>query len=140
MNTAVSLMYRDACNYKTTQSYIFEGAPKASLVEQLLASRDGYDGESILPTQVGLAHPAVFNDIFAGRWPDEEDDHMWVEFGADSIVPTDEEPTENVTFRAFVGRCVALSEQGWDETAALAEAGGWQDPEKCAALRGGSDD
>lgn len=137
MSTTVHLLYRDACNYKTSESVVFNGDATPELVERLFAALD--DGENIVPEQVGLEHPALKNDIFAGRWPDEEDDHGYSEILRDDVEPGGQ-VTDDRTFEQFVEACEQAAAAGWDPMVSINANGGWQDPEHCARLRGGSDE
>lgn len=142
MSTTVHLLYRDACNYKTVSSVVFAGDPTPELVDRFLAAREesSFDSNCIVPEQVGLQHPAHDNPIFSLRFPDEEDDHGYVEIERDDIEETISKPTDDRTFEQFVIECEQANADGWDPDLAIAAAGGWQDEEKCARLRGGDVD
>lgn len=135
MTTTVHLLYRDACNYKTSSTVVFEGDATPELIERFLEARDA---DFIVPEQVGLTHPALNNDIFVGRFPDKEDDHGFVEVERDDIEPGGR-VTDPRTFEQFVEECELAAAEGWDPDVAIAAAGWWKDPDHCARLRGGED-
>jgi hypothetical protein len=134
MNTLINLLYRDGCNYKTGEDVIFAGAPTPELTARYEATLDGAD--AIVAEQVGLENPARNDELFDRRFPDEEDDHGWVEAG--DIEPTDHDPTDPRTFEQFVIECETIAAgDGWDPMVCINAAGGWTDPEEAAAHRNG---
>ena len=135
-NTLLEMQYRDGCNFKARSDVIFSGEPTPELLTRYLATLDGFGDEALVPEQVGLENPARHDDIFSSRFPDEEDDHGWVE--AFDVEPTDRAPTDDRTFEAFVAECEAIAAgAGWDPMVGINAAGGWTDPETAARLRGG---
>lgn len=124
-NTALSLLYRDGANYKTTSVTVFSGVPSADLVARLRGACDA--GLYLVPAQVDLAHPAEVDQRFAQRFPAPDDDHAWVEiYGID---PTDTDPTDDRDLATFVADCEAVGPDGWDPEWAITEAhGGWRWP------------
>lgn len=138
MTTTVHLLYRDACNYKTISRVVFHGEATPKLQARFFAALE--DGECLVPEQVGLEHPALSNDIFSARWPDEEDDHGYIEIVGDDVIEPGGVATDERTFEQFVEACEAAAADGWDPMISINANGGWQDPEHCAALRGGSDE
>lgn len=139
MNTKVTFLYRDACNYKTASEAIFAGEPTDELRQRFFAALN--DGEYLVPVQVGVDHPASGSYMDNGRFPDEEDDHGWVEVGERDVEPTEhEEPTDERTFERFVVACEAANEKGWDPMTTINAAGGWSDPDLAAQLRGSVDE
>ena len=131
-NTQVAYLYRDACNFKAYGGAVFTGPPDPALVARLLAARD--DDQFLVPEQVGLEHPG---NSMGERFPDEEDDHGFVELEADDITEVTTAPTDGRTFAEFVDACEAAAETGWDPDLAISAAGGWTDPDIAARLRGG---
>ena len=132
--TRIDLLYRDAANYKTASGVVFRGEPTPDLVARLTAA---LDGDSIVCEQVGLIHPARTDNLFAGRFPDEEDDHGWVELDPERIRAVTSAPTDDRTFAEFVAACEQAAADGWDPDISIDEAGGWTDPVVAARLRNG---
>lgn len=136
-NTRVTLLYRDACNYKTANAIVFTGEPTPELVERFRIALD--EQQFLVPGQVALEHPALSNDTFNnGRFPDEEDDHGWVEVGEDDVELTPDDPTDPRTFEEFVVACESVAD-GWDPMVTINACGGWTDPDLAAQLRGSVD-
>lgn len=110
MNTEISLMYRDASNYKKSVQVIVAGTPTA-------------DWRAPLDAGLYLVVPQV-NDHLGGQLPDPrdamlaeysegDDDHCWVE--VDSVTPTEAEPTTDVTIDDFIAACTAAAAEGWND-------------------------
>lgn len=137
-NTQLTLLYRDACNYKTTGEVVFKGTPTPKLVARLMATLS--EGEYLVPEQVGLTHPATQDPMFASRFPDEQDDHGFVEVATHDVVATHAPADDERTFAAFVDACEKAAAQGWDPMLAINAAGDWTDPELAARLRNGDAD
>lgn len=138
MSTLVPLMYRDACNYKTYTDVIFQGSPTPELLERLraVATADGADDCCIVAEQVGLENPARSDDTFGRRFPDEEDDHGYVEVLIDDVKAVTRLASDGRTFEQFVEECERVAAEGWDPMACITASGGWTDPELAARLRG----
>lgn len=102
MNTKFSYLYRDASNYKQSQSVVVEGELSKEQIEQIY---EACDGEYFIPAQVGL--PEIrFDEI-------TEDDHCWFEIG--DIELTEEEPTELNTAEEVFKSFMETKEKGWDD-------------------------
>ncbi|MCK5805920.1 MAG: hypothetical protein KAI66_24025 [Lentisphaeria bacterium] len=82
MNTRVSYLYRDACNYKNFDDVIGEGILS---IEQLVPFMK--DKTFFIPSKVGLL------DLQSDVWT--EDDHIWHEI--QHLQVTSEMPTIDVT-------------------------------------------
>jgi hypothetical protein len=115
-NTATRYMYRDASNYKVARTVVFEGR----FTDQQLADINDnlFDGESFIPSQVGLedlqdvlreydTSPQSLEDP-------ESADHVWHDITG--FAHTDNDPTEAATFSGFAD---AFKAAVWDETQAL---------------------
>jgi len=72
-NTRIRYLYRDASNYKQSDSVIFSGAITAEECETLIAHFDEYGG--FIPGQVGMPD---LQDRMTGGW-DEDLDHPFHE-------------------------------------------------------------
>lgn len=85
MNTRLTLLYRDASNYKARETVVLRGEFTPEQVAAIRAKFD--DGEFIIPSQVGLPNPAA---QFRGKdgFPAEDLDHVWVQM-ADFVELTD---------------------------------------------------
>ena len=102
LNTKISYMYRDACNYKQLQSVILSGELTKGQIQQIY---DSCDGEFFIPAQVGL--PEIrFGEI-------TEDDSCWFEIG--DITLTLDNPTENYTAKEVLDKFLDAKENGWDD-------------------------
>ena len=102
LNTKISYMYRDACNYKRPQSVVLSGELTKGQIQQIY---DSCDGEFFIPAQVGL--PEIrFGEI-------TEDDHCWFEIG--DITLTLDNPTENYTAKEVLDKFLDAKENGWDD-------------------------
>lgn len=105
MNTRISYLYRDACNYKTHNEVVIKGEFEPGEEEEILDCL--FEGEYFIPEQVGL--PVTrFGSV-------TEDDHVWCELEEGFATKTDDPATVDVTavelYNAF---CAADGE--WDET------------------------
>lgn len=102
MNTKITYLYRDAANYKETESVVVSG--RMSLGDVLLYLDEG---EYFAPADVGLPHPGPK----LASWPDEDDDHCWCSLDAESFEPTDEDAT--LTAAELLGRFRQAFAAGW---------------------------
>lgn len=79
-NTRISLLYRDASNYKYTVEVVLAGL---LTVEQLATLRSAAsDGCFIIAHQVGLPTPS-FQAKGKDDWPSDELDHVWTTLAVD---------------------------------------------------------
>jgi hypothetical protein len=116
MNTRITYTYRDASNYKATDSFVALGEITSEQIDRILACLD--QGESFIPSQVGLRDLQPDLQIWdSPRELDEDghnpDDHPWHELEADSFQPTDESADTSLTVEDLVEAFEAAS---WDET------------------------
>ncbi|WP_305910551.1 hypothetical protein Q9L42_020555 (plasmid) [Methylomarinum sp. Ch1-1] len=114
MNTLISYLYRDADNYKFTESVVLKGEiskdDKATIFEKL------DNGLYFLPEQVGLN--TAFEQIVSHgyRFPTESD-HPWHELC--SIEKTNQEPTTEVSLDEFIEAFSKITKRSdWDEVTA----------------------
>ena len=94
MNTRISYLYRDGSNYKMPNEAVIAGPMTEHQIEIIMGCLDCR--EYFIPKQVGLPEERF------GEWT--EDDHCWFEMGRDGFVPTDAEPTVDMTSEETVGR------------------------------------
>ena len=95
MNTKITYMYRDACNYKNYGEIIVKGKYTEDQVDRILNTLDGY--EYFIPEQVGF--PAIRFDDYT------EDDHCWHELERNDFTLTNEKATEgDATIEDIVNR------------------------------------
>lgn len=134
LNTRLTYRYRDADNYKTSNTVVFAGEPTPELLALVRGALN--DGDSFIPSQVGLEDlqghlqqydsPASQEEYAAN--PASDPDHPWHELeptlGA-HLELTEDPPDVHrpgdpagaaVTFREFAE---AMAEQTWDDTIAV---------------------
>ena len=106
MNTKVTYLYRDASNYKNTQTYVFRGeiteAGKQSIRDCLSC------GELFIPEQMDLIHPWISDEL-------TEDDHCWCELNIDDIKLTKDRPNAPYPVEDLVARFERIGATGWDD-------------------------
>lgn len=115
-NTELSLMYRDADNYKAHMTVVLAGVITD---EQLAAIKPKlFDHYFIIAEQVGLPTPS-FQFCGYDNWPNEDCDHVYTTWGdfEDGIpkavdMLTDSEPTIELTVEQLVANILAVEE--WD--------------------------
>ena len=90
-NTRVNYDYRDASNYKCTNSIVVHGEISEDQVKTIL---DCCDGENFIPEQIGW-------DLLRG-WDITEDDHCYAELDSNSFEPTDDDATSDMTVDEMV--------------------------------------
>lgn len=117
MNTRLSYLYRDASNYKTSQTVVLAG--EASEADRTLIDSRLDQGEWFIPSEVGLRD--LQRDFQSGGNL-YEDDHVWHELDvAADIEETNAAPTVGMTWGELVARFAAVSE--WDVAAATKRVG-----------------
>lgn len=104
MNTQLTILYRDADNYKATEPFILKGRMTEKLFNQLVE-----EGEDFVANELGLKNPAL---QFSGYdfFPNVETDHgvntlEEVEMGFDYVKQycfTNKPPTTGMTVEKFV--------------------------------------
>lgn len=87
MNTRISYLYRDACNYKNFNETIIEGN---LFIEHLMPFLK--DELLFIPSKVGML------DLQPNEWT--EDDHIWHEI--EKLEATTEDPTMNITAEKLI--------------------------------------
>ncbi|MDX9972727.1 MAG: hypothetical protein RBU21_07050 [FCB group bacterium] len=108
MNTKVSYLYRDACNYKTFHEVVLAGVIGEDDIKPLLK-----DETFFVPSEVGL--PDLQQADFG------VDDHIWHEIV--SISKTDEEPSLSIRASDFLKRFRLASQANWNEYAVFKRKG-----------------
>jgi len=78
MNSNLSYLYRDACNYKTFAEVVISGSLRLEDIQPFLR-----EGEFFIPSEVGL--PDLQKEVFT------TDDHIWHEIN--EIRNTEDQPT-----------------------------------------------
>lgn len=120
--TKLSLLYRDANNYKEYHPEVLAGEISEEQLRLIAAKLD--DGVFLIAEQVGLPTPS-FIDVGNSGWPRKNEDHVFTtlvvfeeaqEDGNDLPEPsdllTDEPPTLAMDVAAFVAKVQAVS--AWD--------------------------
>ena len=100
MNTEVSYLYRDACNYKTFDTVIIAESLDIAEIRPFLV-----DGLLFIPSEIGLPN----------LQPKEltEDDHVWHE--VETLRPTQDAPTIAMDAAALIAACKTANQAGWNE-------------------------
>lgn len=100
MNTELSYLYRDACNYKTFSEVIIAGTMGVTEIQPFLM-----DGLLFIPSEIGLPN----------LQPEDltEDDHVWHE--VESLRPTQDAPTIAMDAAALIAACKTANQAGWNE-------------------------
>lgn len=113
-NTKISLMYRDADNYKAHKEVIVSGAITAEQIQQIRSGLE--DGQFIIADQVGLPTPS-FDFMKYDSWPNDDSDHVWTtlpDFEGDvspAELHTTDEETEEITIEQLAE---AIANAKWD--------------------------
>lgn len=120
MNTQISLMYRDADNYKTYHTEVLAGEITAEQVAAVAEALD--DGTFLIAEQVGLPTPS-FSEVGRRGWPSNASDHVFttlasfeeaLEEGKDlpslESLLTEDAPTLAMDIATLVERIVGVSE------------------------------
>lgn len=108
-------MYRDGSNYKTFGTARFAGEITDDQRQKILGNLGGCDGDSFLPTVVGL--PALHD-----QWESHyDDDHVWHEII--DIVVGSASPDQPLTVAEFAAE---FAKATWDETEPLAQLEEWK--------------
>ena len=88
INTKMSYMYRDACNYKSHAEVILNGRMSDAQAAEILGTLD--DGEYFIPEAVGLDAPR--ESVY-----DFDVDHPYWELKPYDFKDTDKAPTTDIT-------------------------------------------
>ncbi len=108
MNTKLSYLYRDACNYKKFNDVVLSGIIQKIQIEPLLKDKIFF-----IPSDIGL--PDLQDDIFS------VDDHVWHEF--EKIELTEEPPTIDICASLLITKFKVASQNNWNEYAAFKRKG-----------------
>ena len=117
-NTAVAVLYRDASNYKVSDTVVLTGRYEDEDLKVIQAKLD--DGQFFIPSQVGLndLHGQLQqydSDASLDANGINEDDHPWHELDLpDAVTRTDEEPTTTLTWAELVDNFATVA---WDPDA-----------------------
>lgn len=115
-NTRLTYQYRDASNYKQSDSVVFSGRIIDEQLRRLAAHLD--EGTYFIAEQVALPN-------LRERWDTHyDDDHVWHELVPDDDIEyTEAAPTDPRPVADFVDAFVATD---WDETAAIDQLERWK--------------
>lgn len=111
MNTSFSYLYRDADNYKASETIVIDGLftpEEITLIESKLDQ-----GLWFIPSEVGLEDIQWKLMSYTGDEPTDAD-HVWHELDVTGFEETDAEPTAPVSRAQLVAAFASL--EGWDET------------------------
>lgn len=100
MNTRLSYLYRDACNYKTFNDVIVRGQLEHQHIQAHLKDKTFF-----IPSEIGL--PDLQEETFT------VDDHIWHEII--SLEPTNEKATIDITAAVLLSRFESASISAWNE-------------------------
>ena len=103
INTRISYLYRDACNYKVQNVAVVKGLMSGEQQQQILNCL--IDGENFIPRMVGLPEQRF------GTWTDDDVD--WFEFQTGSFEYTCEDPTVDMTIDELVCRFKNAKKRNW---------------------------
>lgn len=95
VNTKIQYLYRDAANYKVTNTVIIPGRMTEEQIKRILATLD--EGEYFQPHKVGLPEKRFDKE-------DPELDHPWFELTKEDFSETTEAATLQITPRELVRR------------------------------------
>lgn len=104
MNTIISFLYRDACNYKVFNTCVVKGQLSHEQARTIMDSLDM--GEYFIPEQIGLPVER-FGSV-------TEDDHCWCELEADFYKPTDAPATVDMFVEQLAANFAAAKGK-WDD-------------------------
>lgn len=110
MNTKMYYLYRDACNYKNTNSVILSGEITEEQIKKIIDCTDGGD---FIPSAVGLDEERI------GPW--SEDDTYYFELTEDDFEPTEHDPTTHLTVDELVSAFERMAGK-WDDFATVSDA------------------
>lgn len=113
-NTEVSLLYRDASNYKQHRSFVVSGALDEASAARVRAALD--QGQWLVVPQLSERLAVELPDPRAAMLEEfslSEDDHCWVEL--DGLALTDASPTVGVSAPQLLAAVVACAEEGWND-------------------------
>ena len=102
--TRMSYMYRDAFNYKYTESITVEGSLTFRDLKPYLN-----DGEYFAPDDVGLPHPGREH---ATGWP-SSDDHCWCELAVGDFKPANDSDETLMLAKDLIAAFKKASEEDW---------------------------
>jgi len=111
-NTKIEYLYRDASNYKKTNTAIVKGHITQSQIKNIIDSLDGYSKSEgygyFIPEQVCLP---------AERFDDgpTEDDHCWFELDEEGFASTTQPPTVDISVKDLVSLFIKAKNDGWDD-------------------------
>jgi hypothetical protein len=108
LNTRLSYLYRDACNYKKFNDIVISGMIEEKRIELLLK-----DKLFFIPSEVGL--PDLQGDFLS------VDDHIWHEL--EKIELTDDPPTINIDANTLIKKFKAAFRKNWNEYEAISKKG-----------------
>ena len=101
MNTEISYLYRDADNYKSSNTIVIEGELRFSDIQPYL-----HEGTYFIPSQVDL-------DGLNGNNIDS--DHPYHELAEDDFELTEANPTISLTAKQLITQFKQAHERGWDD-------------------------
>lgn len=105
VNTRISYLYRDACNYKFHNEAIIKGELSAQQIDVIMGCLN--EGEYFIPSQVGLPEERF------GSFT--EDDHCWFELSKDGFSPIKEKATVDITADEFVQKFMKAKDKWHDD-------------------------
>jgi hypothetical protein len=112
MNTKISYRYRDAANYKESNTVILSGELAESEKKEILKRLDG--GEYFIPSQVGLEDIQPQMEGFPSQ-----DDHVFHEL--ESVENTDDPPDTDMSAKTLLESFRGV--ERWDISAAMEKLG-----------------
>lgn len=104
MNTCISYLYRDACNYKIHNEVIINGVLTSAQIDSIMDCL--LDGEYFIPSQVGLPEQR-FESI-------TEDDDCWFELNREGFNLSSGVPTVDITSDELVSEFIK-EKNNWSE-------------------------
>lgn len=105
MNTKISYLYRDACNYKQHNEAVVNGTFTEQDIKAVLDSLN--EGIYFIPSQVGLPEKRFEETT--------EDDHCWFELDSDGFIETNEPATVDITAKELA-EAFAAAKRTWDDS------------------------
>ncbi|MDD2388749.1 MAG: hypothetical protein PHP23_03335 [Desulfobacterales bacterium] len=108
MNTRLSYLYRDACNYKKFNDIVISGQIKERQILLLLK-----DKLFFIPSEVGL--PDLQDSAFT------VDDHIWHEL--EKVELTEDLPTIEIDANLMIERFIRASLKNWNEYEVMSKKG-----------------
>lgn len=121
MNTKFSYIYRDAENYKASNTIVLEGELTEAQINEMLALLDC--NGCFVPSDVGLPH--LHEELQRWDTQDYDIDHPFHELHRDYICSTKEEPNVPMSarklyekFKEVDGHWSIDMQVGWDNTSA----------------------